>query len=382
MPSSISNSDPVETRIVQTRLTASDRPGVAQPVPERDIPAQPWRPIFIGSFFLFIALIACWEGYWRNFGATPGYYNSKGEWALQRRRIDEGEGGKTVLTGASRVLFDVQLPVWEKLAGERPIQLAIEGTSPVPMLEDLAADPQFTGHVLVGVASDVFFTGQSFHADVVPFYHKESPSQRVGNWLSMHLVEPYFAFFNFDYALAAVIKRQNWPLRPGMPFRNDVRKLMQQEADRNTHLWSKVETDAEYRELMRTIWVQRFESPPPPQMDTPEKLQKVIDKQIQRTVDAVATLRARGVQVLFVRPPTSGRYLEFDKKVFPREKTWDVLLARTGAPGIHFEDYPELQGLDLPEWSHLSFADANRYTEALYKIIARDFWKSEAPPQH
>ena len=50
----------------------------------------------------------------------------------------QGEGNKTVLIGSSRVLFDVQLPVWEKLAGERPIQLAIEGTSSVPVLEDLA----------------------------------------------------------------------------------------------------------------------------------------------------------------------------------------------------------------------------------------------------
>ncbi len=30
------------------RLTASDRPGVAQPVPERDIPTRPWGPITLG----------------------------------------------------------------------------------------------------------------------------------------------------------------------------------------------------------------------------------------------------------------------------------------------------------------------------------------------
>jgi hypothetical protein len=376
VPSSISSSDVSESRQAAPRLTAADRPGVAQPVPVRDIPTQPWRPIFLGAFTLLILLLAAWEGYWRNFGASPGYYNSNGEWAQQRRRIDAGEGGRTVLTGSSRVLFDVQLPVWEKIAGERPIQLAIEGTSALPVLEDLAADPQFSGHVLVGVASDLFFTGFAYRGDVVPYYHKESPSQRVGNWLSRQLIEPYFAFFDFDFALAAVLKRQDWPLRPGMSAHNDVRKLLVQEADRNTHLWSKVETDPEYRELMRSNWAQRFDAPPPPAMDTPAKLQKVIDTQIQRAVDAVTTLRARGVQVLFVRPPTAGRYLEFDNKLFPRAQTWDVLLARTGAPGIHFEDYPELQGLELPEWSHLKATDADRYTAALVAIVDRDFWKS------
>ena len=354
------------------RLTAADRPGVAQPVPVRDVPVQPWRPIFLGTLALLLLLLAVWEGYWRTQGATPGYYNSKGEWAQQRRRIDQGEGGKTVLTGASRILFDVQLQVWEKAAGERPIQLAIEGTSPLPMLEDLAADPQFTGRVVVGVASDIFFSGFTFRGDVEPYFHKESPSQRVGNWLSRQLIEPYFAFYDFDFALSAVLKRQAWPPRPDLPVRKAVRKLLVQEADRNTHLWSKVETDPEYRELARSIWAQNFDGPPPPNMDTPEKLQKVIDTQIQRAVDVVAKLRARGVQVLFVRPPTAGRYLEFDNKVFPRTKTWDVLLAKTGAPGIHFEDYPELQGMDLPEWSHLSKVDAERYTAALYRIIERD----------
>lgn len=357
------------------RQTASDRPGVAQPVPKRPVPVQPWGKILPLAFVLFVLLMTGWEMYWRAFGATPGYYNSNGEWAQQRRRIDTGEGGKAVLIGSSRVLFDVELPVWEKLSGERPIQLAIEGTSALPVLEDLAADPNFTGRVLVGIASDIFFPGFAFRGDVVPYFHKESPSQRVGNWLSRALIEPHFAFFDYDFALKAVIKRQAWPVRAGLPKMDDVRKLLEQDADRNTHIWSKLETDPEYREIARGIWAQRFDAPPPPQMDTPEKLQKIEEAQIQRAVVAVAKLKERGVKVLFVRPPTSGRYLEFDNKVFPRAQTWDVLLARTGAPGIHFDDYPEMRDLDLPEWSHLTHADADRFTAALYRIIERDFWK-------
>ncbi len=374
-----STSAPVVFRGDYARVTAADRPGVAQPVPVRDIPVQPWRPVFFGALTLMLLLLAAWEGYWRTQGAIPGYNNSNGEWAQQRRRIDSGEGGRTVLTGSSRILSDVQLQVWEKLAGERPIQLAMEGTTSLLVLEDLAADPQFTGRVLVGVASDLFFTGFAFRGDVVPYYHKETPSQRIGNWLSRKLIEPWFAFYDFDFALAAVLKRQAWPPRPGVPAHTEVRKLFVQEADRNTHLWSKLETDAQYRELARNIWAEHFGGPPPPNMDTPEKLQKLIDAQIQRAVDAVAKLRARGVPVLFVRAPTSDRYLEFDDKVFPREKTWDVLLARTGAPGIHFMDHPELQGLNLPEWSHLAQADADRFTAALYAIIERDYWPRATP---
>lgn len=67
---------------------------------------------------------------------------------------------------------------------------------------------------------------------------------------------------------------------------------------------------------------------------------------------------------------------EVERKGFPREDTWDELLRRSGAPGIHFEDHAELQNLTLPEWLHLSGADADRYTEAVLAIIQRqDLWK-------
>jgi hypothetical protein len=379
MPSSISSSDAAAVEAAQiragfVRLTASHRPGVAQPVPERDIPAQPWRAIFLGMLVLFALLLAGWEMKWRLYGATPGYRNSNGEWADQRRRIDAGEGGRTVLIGSSRTLFDVQLPAWEKVTGERPIQLAIEGTSPVPMLEDLAADPAFTGHLLVGVAPQQFFGAFAVRADVVPYYHKQSPSQRSGNWLSKNLLEPYFAFDDPDFALAALVRRQPWPPRPGLRARPEVRKLSLQEADRNSHMWSKAETDPDYRAILQNRWKQMFEAPLP-NMETPGKAQALIEEQISRAEKAVEVLRKRGVQVLFVRAPSAGPFLDYEHRLLPRSTTWDVLLARTGAPGIHFEDYPEMQGYELPDWSHLTQADAERFTTTLATIVQRDFWK-------
>ena len=169
------------------RLTASDRPGVAQPVPERDVPAQPWGRIFIVAILGTALLLAGWEAYWRQWDATPGYRNSAGAWAEQRARINAGEGDATVLVGTSRVLFDVQLPVWEQVTGKRPIQLGLEGTSPLPVLEDLAADPDFTGRVLVDVTPDLFFSGYALRGDAVQHYHDRGPSQRSGHWLSKHL---------------------------------------------------------------------------------------------------------------------------------------------------------------------------------------------------
>jgi hypothetical protein len=382
MPSSISSSDFVAdfpARAGFVRLTAADRPGVAQPVPERDIPVQPWRAIWLGAAVLALLALGAWEWHWRAFGVTPSYRNSNGAWAQQRRRIDHGEGNKTVLIGSSRVLFDVQLPVWQQITGERPIQLALEGTSSMPVLEDLAADPKFTGRLLVGVAPELFFSGFAYRGDVLPYAHKQSPSQRVGHWLSQHLLEPYLAFDDPDFALDAVVKRQPWPMRAGTQTRLAVRKLANSEADRNTHMWSKLETDPDYRALARSIWIQHFTGPPPPNMATPAALHKVIDAQITRAVAAVTTLRARGVMVVFLRPPSIGPYHAFEEKVFPRAQTWDVLLQRTHAPGIHFEDYPQLQGYQQPEWSHLSATEATRFTAALVPVVEQTFPQAPMP---
>lgn len=362
------------------RLTASDRPGVAQPVPERDIPPQPWGRILLGATVLFVLLLGAWEGYWRAFGATPSYRNSDGAWAQERRRLDTGEGDATVLIGSSRVLFDVQLPVWQKSTGERPIQLALEGTSPMPVLEDLAADPDFTGRLLVGVTPGLFFSGFAVRGDVIGYYHDQGPSQRSGHRLSQQLLEPYFAFYEPDFALAAVVKRQPWPMRPGVHEIPPVRKLSTQDADRNTRMWRKLETDPGYRDMVREGWIARF-SKPPPYMDTPAKAQAVFEAQIQRAVVAVGKLRARGVEVVFVRPPSTGPLYEGEQRGMPRAQTWDRLLQATSAPGIHFEDYPQLQGYDQPEWSHLSATAADRFTATLVPIVEREFAHEESRMQ-
>jgi len=49
-------------------------------------------------------------------GAVPGIRDDDALWARQRRRIDDGEGNATVLIGASRTFFDVQLSTWERMS--------------------------------------------------------------------------------------------------------------------------------------------------------------------------------------------------------------------------------------------------------------------------
>ena len=108
-----------EHHAIHRRETASDRPGVAQPVPKRPVPDQPWGRIFVGMLLLLAGMLGAWEWHWRDFGVAPSIRNTDALWAIQRRRIDNGEGDATLIVASSRLFFDLQLDVWEKLDGKR-----------------------------------------------------------------------------------------------------------------------------------------------------------------------------------------------------------------------------------------------------------------------
>ena len=282
-----------------------------------------------------------------------------------------GEGDATVLLGASRAYFDLQLPVWERLAGKAPIQLSYEGTSPMTALEDLAADPKFTGKLLIGVEPDLLFSGGGLATKVAHYTHQQSPSQRIGQWLSMNFIEPYFAFFDQDFALQTVLARQAWPKRPGKHWFMDVRKLSMHDLQRNAWLWDKVANDPQYLAIVREVWSEEFQSYPDD--PTPAEMLQTEKQQIERAVKALAQLRSHGVRVVFLRLPSDGPFLVYEDRLYPRSRAWQGLLDATHAPGIYFEDYPQLRGYTLPEWSHMTQAEAERFTAAVYPLIESAF---------
>ncbi|NND59240.1 MAG: hypothetical protein HKN49_03150 [Gammaproteobacteria bacterium] len=337
------------------------------PVTGRPLPECALGIAAIVALVVTLVATAAWELQWRNFGATPSYKNSDGLWAIERRRIDNGEGDKTVIIGSSRMFFDTQLSAWERVTGERPIQLSLEGTSPMKALQQLADDPDLTGTLVVGVTPILFFNGFAYRGDVFDHYLDEAPSQRIGQQVSM-IFEPLLGFYQPDFALFTVLERQPWPTRDGVPVRKDVRKLANFDSDRNGRLWKKVETDPEYLALVKEIWSQNFrplDKLPPPVLQQQTKNRA---EQLELAVAAVEKLHARGVRVVFVRPPSEGPFAETEAVFQPRAEAWDQLIERTGAHGIHFADHPGLQGGWLPEWSHLAGDDADRYTTELAQL--------------
>ena len=357
--------------------TSSSESSTDLKIYDRSLPGDCIRPAAWIGMLVMLIMMGSWEMYWRSQDAIPSYRNSDGLWAIQRRRVNEIAGDKTVISGSSRMFFNTQLDVWEKESGVRPIQLALEGTSPVSLMEDLADDPDMHGTLLVGVAGEMFFSGFEYRGSAFKYFKNETPAQRLGQQISM-LLEPYLAFYHFDYSLFTVIKRQGFPRREGVFFEMDVRRLATYSKDRNARMWQKVENDEAYAAEVKEGWAQFYRPIDTLSEDELTKLRENHAKQIDRAVAATKKLQERGVEVIFVRHPFEGIYDKIEPTYYPRETSWDVVIERTGALGIHWRDHEELQGYWLPESSHLSAADADRFTRELYHVIERERAKRNA----
>lgn len=320
---------------------------------------------------LFLVALGGWEVYWRGQGFYPSYRNSEGLWAMTRRQVDRAEPHTTVIIGSSRALFDTDLEAWGEETGRLPIQLALEGTNPRPVLADLARDPDFTGLLVVGVTPPLFFMPEvGYREAAVERYETETPSQWLSQRISMPL-ERIFAFYSFDTQLFTVLKRQSWwPARSGVRIERDVRKLANMRRTRQAPLWEKLEYDPAYAALARDIWREFLDNPPP--APPPDEAKKMFDTMIEELQRDVGAIRARGGEVVFVRYPSTGHFLEVETRAFPRERFFDVVVDSVDAVGVHFDDHPELQDVTIPEWSHISSRDSPRFTRALIQVLRRE----------
>jgi hypothetical protein len=268
-----------------------------------------------------------------------------------------------VLLGASRTLFNTDLDVWEQVTGARPVQLALEGTSPRTPLKMLAAREDFKGLVVVDVTPPIFFSNFEYREEVFDYARGETPAQRSEHAISM-LLERHLAFIEDQIRPKKMIYNALLPVRPGMEQRYDVMKLEILGADRNSEMWSRVAVVERYQRRAQYVWkyyMDRF--PPSPMSD--EEITAVVND-VNADIDRI---RARGGEVVFVQHPYT-RELEPEEGMFPRERFWNRLLEETKTQGVTFLDHPDMQGFWLPEWSHIEARDAERYSRVLARLVS------------
>jgi hypothetical protein len=386
VPSSISHSDAHKSELrgvregalpAGLRQTAANRPGQAQPVPTRDIPLRPWVKMGAFVFCAVTLLTAAWEWNARtNLGLRAGDIgDSPQAWAEARRAADHAQ---VAIVGDSRILFDTDQARFEAMTGVHPVQVSFVGTNSRTLLEHFANDPDFHGLLIVGLADTMYFGMPviGLGADGVHNFAKYyKPAQLSGLWIDRWL-QNYLAFMDSDYRLSRWAPRfdNGWRKGADSPY-EDVWKLSETFPGRQYFMWDRIETDRYLQGHARHAW-QGFNGPNIPPV--------LANKVIARTAEAVRRIRARGGDVIFIRPPSAPQLRINEQRRIPRALGWDRLLVGANAKGIHADDLPQAQNLVLPEYSHLTrkcaavFTDA--YVRRLVELTPRLKLRSDAPP--
>lgn len=334
------------------------------------------QPLAKSALFMLVTVIiviASWEIYLRNHGYETSYYDDPALWAHKRKMVYEPADKATVFSGSSRIKFDTDIDTWESTTGEHAIQLACVGSTPLPVLDNLANDEKFKGKLIVDVVEGLFF---SIHgADDRPvtnikYYKEQTPAQ----WASFHinhLLESKLVFLDKEWnSLGSKLEQLPLKDREGVRnFKGFPSDFGRVKFSRQEYMTDKMAGDTSIANKVIAIW-QMFGRA----NTTPPITGKPLDSLFAAIKTSVDKIKARGGKVIFVRPPSTGGYAAAEKKFYPREVYWDRLLTATGTDGIHYADYPVLADLHCPEESHLNLHDAVVFTNELIKILKEKGW--------
>lgn len=344
--------------------------------------ATPLVKAGILTVVLVAATVISWELYVRSKGFDLSFDDDPALWSDKRRMVYEPADKATVFIGSSRIKFDLDISTWEKITGKHAIQLACVGSNPIPVLEDLAADKNFKGGLVVDVTEVLFFSTEhpnlSSPEKNIKYYKEQTPAQ----WASFkidHVLESGLVFLDKDrLSLNATLDNLHIPSRTGVfvepIFPVDFGRV---KFNRQEYMTDRFAADTAMRNHVIGMWVLygKMAKDPPASGAKLDSLFNVVKT-------AVDKIRSRGGKVIFVRTPSSGGFLAQEKMGYPREKYWDELLKRTSSYGIHFSDYPVISQLTCPEFSHLSQSDAVLFTKNFIKILdEQPGWKFEKPLQ-
>ena len=344
---------------------------------------QKWLILFISALSTVFLLIGAVELLLQGNGWKPSLSDSQQLWAYYRRKASEYGNEAIVFIGASRIQLGIDIKVAGEMTNRIPFQLAIERTSFVPVLENLAEDNNFTGTVIISPVNMSIGNNYSQSSKSL-MWVREYEEQLV------HSVAPYE---HFDYLFRNFLNRNMASRMYGArPVTVISKNLFSTYNGGYIYTSSNRSRSADYRgdPNSRKFYVSRlikyFGESIPPNVSTYEQLISWIKVEIAQTdaednatfmetldylLAVISKIESRGGKVLFIRFPTDKLIWEIDKKRKPRSHFWDFL-AEAHPESFHFADYPALSKFDLPDGSHLDMRDKEAFTRELMTIIASE----------
>lgn len=345
------------------------------------LPTGNWLAIWIGILVILLSVISFFEWHIRSLGWSPSVVDSVQLWSEHRKRASELGDKAIILVGASQMQLDMDLYVVAGQSGLEPVQLAIDGTSYMPVLESLAEDPTVTGTVLVSVNAYNMSRGRSTDTSLnwVNYYQ----------YIRSHGIEPYRVIHNKVVAFLndSLVLR----LQGAIPY-TIISKLAFQETSVINYLvmHPNRSRDADYKKVqMPMFYAKRLRRHyGAPLIKRPRSFKHFFDTykstinatqpveissfltELEYLLHLVSKIESNGGKVIFVRFPTGKLVWEVDNKRYPKALFWNKIEKRH-PESVNFSNYPALAKIVLPDGSHLDYRDKVEFTRELMEIFDR-----------
>ncbi|MAE60629.1 MAG: hypothetical protein CMJ49_04635 [Planctomycetaceae bacterium] len=316
----------------------------------------------LAACLLFVSVAAS-EWVWRERGFAANVIDTPALWSVHRGRVYAGGDRRPiVLVGSSRAQQGVDPQVLsEALGGTNVVSLCLAGAKPWVVIEDLCADEEFDGIVVVSTVIPMLTPSTDGGASRrVELFQRDFRRPTTAIDRRLHAIisaelQSRLAVLSHPVSLRELISTHFKP----QPMHNQMRA----NRHRPGHYRSRL-TSVELGKLERK-WVENLHKQVADGVDQ-ETFATTVGAPLKALHDQ---LRARGGRMVLVRMPTSGRLWAESEALAPKAMYWDRLEALTGIPTIHFRDYGDLASFDCPDGSHVDASDAPILTRRLAKRI-------------
>lgn len=311
-------------------------------------------------------------------GYQPTVLGAKDRWIEERFRANQLGEKALVIVGASRIQLGIDLQIFKNRTGLEPVQLALDGSSPYPILASLANDPDFNGSVIVDYYAhnigDFDGSGESLlkafeEKALKPF--SIPTGHTVEKYLSRVLHDQLRSYSDGANPLLS-LEHRIFDARPQSQYLITL-------PDRSRKAdYRKVPLPAfYYSRVARTLGIQLDKE----DNNTEAKLRRKVSEQttiknrsewqnkVEETRKLVAAIQKKGGKVIFLGMPSSGMVREIEERRYPKAEYWDYFVQTIGAPAFHSNYTPDLKDFNCPDGSHLDMRDQAPFTESLVRVL-------------
>jgi hypothetical protein len=328
------------------------------------LPPGPWMKTWILACGLVVIFFSGIELYARTRGSPSKQTKDTPALWAENRRLASAVGRKALIfIGSSRCEAGVKLDAFKQdFSNCEPLQLSINGTSAMPIFENLANDESVNGTIIFefypGIIHRLNADPEHVPREWVAKYESgtiTSAQQKSEAWIKGNI--RLAAFQNRQYAPAQLASRLfgiegdeslkpiRYELLPDRSLLIDFSNYNSEEAAASAKTYFHALRLPQNVDGLRPIWL--------------------------RVREAARKIRAHGGQVVIVYFPSGKTVRALEESHMPRKMYWDRLVVESGAIGIHYLDYPELAQYDCPDFGHLDRKDAGPFSRDLSAIMRK-----------